>query len=156
MPLTEEQLVERFNSKQPPTGPLFGMTVLGVDQAKGVVRMSFEPGEHLTNPRGTIQGGIITAMLDDCAAYAGIVALGEPGFIASLEVKTSFLSPAFPGLLFAEGRCLNKIGLHLNPNLFTWNCLTEWRFDGCTAFGEDHDNWTAAGARRFFRRNGGA
>jgi uncharacterized protein (TIGR00369 family) len=109
MPLTEEQLVERFNSKQPPTGPLFGMTVLGVDQAKGVVRMSFEPGEHLTNPRGTIQGGIITAMLDDCAAYAGIVALGEPGFIASLEVKTSFLSPAFPGLLFAEGRCL-KMG----------------------------------------------
>jgi hypothetical protein len=54
--------------------------------------------------------------------------------------------------LRAEGRCLNKIGLHLNPNLFTWNCLTEWRFDGCTAFGEDHDNWTAAGARHFFRQ----
>lgn len=109
MPLTEEQLVERFNNKQPPTGPLFGMTVLGVDQEKGIVRMSFEPGEHLTNPRGTIQGGIVTAMLDDCAAYAGIVALGEPGFIASLELKTSFLSPAFPGLLYAEGRCL-KMG----------------------------------------------
>lgn len=109
MPLTEEQLMERFNNKQPPTGPLFGMTVLGVDQEKGIVRMSFEPGEHLTNPRGTIQGGIVTAMLDDCAAYAGIVALGEPGFIASLELKTSFLSPAFPGLLYAEGRCL-KMG----------------------------------------------
>lgn len=109
MPLTEEQLVERFNSKQPPTGPLFGMTVLGVDQDKGTVRMSFEPGANLTNPRGTIQGGIVTAMLDDCAAYAGIVALGEPGFIASLEVKTSFLSPAYPGLLYAEGRCL-KMG----------------------------------------------
>jgi len=54
--------------------------------------------------------------------------------------------------LRAEGRCLNRIGLHLNPNLFTWNCLTEWRFDGCTAFGEDHDNWTAAGARHFFRQ----
>ena len=109
MPLTEEQLVERFNAKQPPTGPLFGMKVLGVDQDKGIVRMSFEPGAHLTNPRGTSQGGIVTAMLDDCAAYAGIVALGEPGFIASLEVKTSFLSPAYPGLLHAEGRCL-KMG----------------------------------------------
>ncbi len=109
MPLTEEQLVDRFNAKQPPTGPLFGMKVLGVDQDKGIVRMSFQPDDRLTNPRGTIQGGIVSAMLDDCAAYAGIVALGEPGFIASLELKTSFLAPAYPGLLMAEGRCL-KMG----------------------------------------------
>jgi len=109
MPLTEAQLIERFNAKQPPTGPLFGMKVLGVDQEKSIVRMSFEPDERLTNPRGTIQGGIVSAMLDDCAAYAGIVALGEPGFIASLELKTSFLNPAYPGPLFAEGRCL-KMG----------------------------------------------
>ena len=109
MPLTEAQLIERSNAKQPPTGPLFGMKVLGVDQEKGIVRMSFNPDEKLTNPRGTIQGGIVSAMLDDCAAYAGIVALGEPGFIASLELKTSFFAPAYPGLLFAEGRCL-KMG----------------------------------------------
>ena len=30
-------------------------------------------------------------------------------FIASLELKTSFLNPAYPGLLLAEGRCL-KMG----------------------------------------------
>lgn len=53
--------------------------------------------------------------------------------------------------LHAEGRCLNKLGLHLNPNLFTVNCLTEWRFDGVTAYGEDHDNWSAPAARAFFR-----
>ena len=109
MPLTADQLLERFNSRQPPTGRLFNMRVLSVDVAAKTVRMSFEPGADLTNPRGTIQGGIVTAMLDDCAAYAGIVALGEPGFIASLEVKTSFLAPAFPGLLYGEGRCL-KMG----------------------------------------------
>jgi len=56
--------------------------------------------------------------------------------------------------LVAEGRCLNRIGLHLNPNLFTCNCLTEWRFGGATAYGEDHDNWSASAARRFF--SGGA
>jgi hypothetical protein len=53
--------------------------------------------------------------------------------------------------LHAEGRCLNKLGLHLNPNLFTVNCLSEWRFDGITAYGEDHDNWSAPAARAFFR-----
>lgn len=109
MPLSPEQLIERFNAKQPPTGILFGMKVLEVDAEAGRVRMSFEPDNRVTNPRGTIQGGMVAAMLDDAAAFAGIVALGEPGFIASMELKTSFFGPAFPGLLFAEGRCL-KMG----------------------------------------------
>jgi hypothetical protein len=51
----------------------------------------------------------------------------------------------------ARGRCLNHIALHLNPNLFTINSLTEWDLDGLACFGEDHDNWSAAGARHFFR-----
>jgi hypothetical protein len=55
--------------------------------------------------------------------------------------------------LVARGRCVNKLGVHLNPNLFTWNCLTEWTFGGVTAWGEDHDNWSAPAARRFFRRH---
>ena len=55
--------------------------------------------------------------------------------------------------LHAEGRSLNGLGLFLNPNLFTVNCLTEWTFDGITAYGEDHDNWSAAAARQFFRHH---
>jgi hypothetical protein len=53
--------------------------------------------------------------------------------------------------LRAEGVPVNRLGVHLNPNLFTWNCLTEWSWDGGRGWGEDHDNWSAAGARRFFR-----
>jgi hypothetical protein len=54
--------------------------------------------------------------------------------------------------LEAEGRCLNRLGLHLNPNLWTWNCLTEWSWDGGRrGYGEDHDNWSAAAFRRFVR-----
>ena len=53
----------------------------------------------------------------------------------------------------ARGRCLNGLGVFLNPNLYTVNCLTEWEFDGVTAFGEDHDNWSAAGIRRFLGRS---
>ncbi len=54
--------------------------------------------------------------------------------------------------LEAEGRCVNKIGVHLNPNLFTWNCLTEWRWNDHQAWGEDHDNWSAPAATTFFHR----
>lgn len=53
--------------------------------------------------------------------------------------------------LHAEGRCINKIGWHINPNLYSWNCLTKWEFQGESGYGEDHDNWTAKGARDYFR-----
>jgi uncharacterized protein (TIGR00369 family) len=109
MPLDNQQLLERFNARQPPTGILFGMKVLEVDQAGARVRLSFEIDQRFCNPRGTVQGGIVSALLDDAAAHAGIVALGEPGFIASMEIKTSFFAPAMQGTLFAEGRCL-KMG----------------------------------------------
>ena len=53
--------------------------------------------------------------------------------------------------LDAQGRALNGLGVFINPNMYTINCLTEWRFDGVTAFGEDHDNWSAPAIRRFMR-----
>ena len=53
--------------------------------------------------------------------------------------------------LEAEGRCVNHLGVHLNPNLFTFNCLTEWEYGGVSSWGEDHDNWSATSIRHFFR-----
>lgn len=54
--------------------------------------------------------------------------------------------------LEAEGVPHNKIGVHLNPNLWTWNCLTDWQWnDGKRGWGEDHDNWSASAFRRFVR-----
>ena len=35
--------------------------------------------------------------------------------------------------------------------MFTMNCLFEWTFDGVTAWGEDHDNWSHPAIRRFHR-----
>lgn len=53
--------------------------------------------------------------------------------------------------LEAEGQCLNKLGVPLNPNMLSINCLTDWRFSGVQGYGEDHENWTPAAARDFFR-----
>jgi hypothetical protein len=54
--------------------------------------------------------------------------------------------------LEAEGVCHNRIGVHLNPNLWTWNCLTDWQWDdGKRGWGEDHDNWSASAFRHFAR-----
>jgi hypothetical protein len=59
-------------------------------------------------------------------------------------------------LLEAEGRTHNRLAFWINPNLYTLNCLTEWSFDGTTAWGEDHDNHSSAGARALFRGFEGA
>ena len=53
--------------------------------------------------------------------------------------------------LEVEGRGHNALGMHRSPNAWTWNCLTEWQWDGLTAWGEDHDNWSTAGVRKFLR-----
>ncbi|MBW2268477.1 MAG: hypothetical protein JRH16_07855 [Deltaproteobacteria bacterium] len=59
--------------------------------------------------------------------------------------------------LHAEGRCANRLHFMMYPNLLAWNCLTEWQLDdGQTAWGEDRDNWTSAGMRRFRRETPGS
>ena len=57
----------------------------------------------------------------------------------------------------AIGDCQNHLGVHLNPNLWTWNALTQWHWaDGrISGYGEDHDNWGAASFRRFVRNSEG-
>lgn len=53
--------------------------------------------------------------------------------------------------LTADGICRNRLVFPINPNLLTVNCLVAWTFDGVDAFGEDHDNWSAASIRRHAR-----
>ena len=50
-----------------------------------------------------------------------------------------------------EGETVNRLGLFLNPNVYSIHSLTQWNFDGVTAWGEDHDSWSAASIRRFLR-----
>ncbi len=52
----------------------------------------------------------------------------------------------------AEGRTRNGCGIQLNPNLWCLNSMVEWDFDATLAIGEDHDNWSPAGYRRFWAR----
>jgi uncharacterized protein (TIGR00369 family) len=106
MPLSDEQLVERFNKRKPPTGVLFKSNILEVRAADGYVRMSYDIGPEFCNPSGAVQGGIVTAMLDDACAFACIIKTTERIYVPTLELKTSFLGAARPGLLYVEARCI--------------------------------------------------
>ena len=109
MPLSDEQLLERFNTRRPPTGILFKSQILRVDSQAGSVRVQYDIGIEFTNPSGSVQGGIVAAMLDDACAFACIAKAGTPVYVATLEMKTSFLAAAKPGLLYANARVI-KMG----------------------------------------------
>ena len=84
---------------------LLGMRPLSAEP--GHVRMEFTASEQFLNPAGVVQGGFITAMLDDTMGPAAVSQLGPGYFAPTLELKVSFLRPAGPGILVADGRVVH-------------------------------------------------
>ncbi|MBV7257687.1 PaaI family thioesterase [Pacificimonas sp. WHA3] len=104
--MTNEEVRERMNRFAPPTAAFLKTELLAVDQDAGTVRMAFTVGPELCNPNGSVQGGIVAAMLDDAAAYSAIVFSKRKIFVPTLEMKVSFFAAAKTGRLYADGRCV--------------------------------------------------
>jgi uncharacterized protein (TIGR00369 family) len=54
----------------PPCAQHLGWKLLEHDAAAGTVRVGFTPRPEFLNPAGYVQGGFLTAMLDDCMGPA--------------------------------------------------------------------------------------
>src|SRR2546430_12379808 len=61
-----------------------------------------------TLPRRTIQGGIITAMLDDAMGPVATAFLGGYHVAPTVELKTNFMRPATVGPLFVEAKVVHR------------------------------------------------
>ena len=48
-----------------PAAELLGWTLIEIDPEKGKIRVQYEAKREFLNPVGNVQGGILTAMLDD-------------------------------------------------------------------------------------------
>ena len=95
MPMTDDQLRDTMNARMSPSARLLGMNILEVDSKAGRVLMTFEPRPEFCNPMGSVQGGFVTAMLDDAAAYAAIIHSGERIAVPTIELKVSFFGPFY-------------------------------------------------------------
>jgi uncharacterized protein (TIGR00369 family) len=119
---TDEEVLAKFaNAKtRPPCSETLSLELTQVDQAKGTIRLKMVGLPQWCNPRGALQGGFVTAMLDEAMAVAGIVA-GELAFaVPTLELKTTFLRPCAAGPVEAEGRVIRwgKSAAFLEADLF--------------------------------------
>jgi uncharacterized protein (TIGR00369 family) len=119
---TDADILAKFahSKTRPPCSDTLGLELIGVDQAKGIVRLKMLGQPAWCNPRGMLQGGFVTAMLDEAMAIAGIIA-GDMAFaVPTLELKTTFLRPCPAGPVEAEGRVVRwgKSAAFLEADLF--------------------------------------
>ncbi|TNE59721.1 MAG: PaaI family thioesterase [Alphaproteobacteria bacterium] len=95
--------VQAILKKPSPASAALGLELTHVDVEGNRVQMVFHATEALCNKWGGIQGGMVAAMLDDAMAIAIGLSLEWGQISPTLEMKTSFLSAARPGLIRAEG-----------------------------------------------------
>src|SRR6202171_4924918 len=77
----------------PPSSKLLGWHLLDARPNKGWVRIGFDGRAEFCNPAGFIQGGILSAMLDDTMGPAVFVMTDGKLYTATITMTVNFLAP---------------------------------------------------------------
>ena len=91
-----------------PVLTLLGSRIDAVDAAAGSLSARYEAQANFRNPAGTVQGGMLSAMLDDLTASLVDATLAAGQAVATLSLNVSFLRPAQVGTLQGEARMLRR------------------------------------------------
>src|SRR3981189_1004330 len=86
----------------PPSSTLLGWHLSDARPREGWVRIGFDGKPAFCNPAGFIQGGILSAMLDDTMGPAVFVMTEGKLYTATITMTVNFLAPAKPGPLIGE------------------------------------------------------
>ncbi|MBO4222120.1 PaaI family thioesterase [Bradyrhizobium neotropicale] len=88
----------------PPCSKLLGWHLLDARPDEGWIRIGFEGKPEFCNPAGFIQGGMLSAMLDDTMGPAVFVMTDGKLYTATITMTVNFLAPARPGPIIGEAR----------------------------------------------------
>jgi uncharacterized protein (TIGR00369 family) len=86
----------------PPSSKLLGWHLMDARPKDGWVRIGFEGKQEFCNPAGLVQGGILSAMLDDTMGPAVFVMTEGKLYTATISMTVNFLAPARPGPIIGE------------------------------------------------------
>jgi uncharacterized protein (TIGR00369 family) len=90
------------NFTVPPSSKLLGWRLLDARPKDGWIRIGFDGKRDFCNPAGYVQGGILSAMLDDTMGPA-VFAMSEGRlYTATITMTVNFLAPARPGPITGE------------------------------------------------------
>ena len=88
----------------PPCAKLLGWHLLDARPKDGWIRIGFDGKPDFCNPAGFVQGGILSAMLDDTMGPAVFAMTEGRLYTATITMTVNFLSPARPGPIVGEAR----------------------------------------------------
>jgi uncharacterized protein (TIGR00369 family) len=89
---------------RPNAAALLGWKFITYDEQNSKAYIEFDASAELTNPMGNIQGGILSAMLDDCMGPSVYANLSATQVAVTIEAKTQFFRPASPGRILGWGQ----------------------------------------------------
>src|SRR5919109_4602947 len=88
----------------PPCATLLGWHLLDASPGEGWIRIGFDGKRDFCNPAGFVQGGILSAMLDDTMGPAVFAMTEGRLYTATITMTVNFLSPARPGPITGEAK----------------------------------------------------
>jgi uncharacterized protein (TIGR00369 family) len=90
----------------PPSAKLLGWRLLDARPWEGWLKVGFDGREEFCNPAGFIQGGILSAMLDDTMGPAVFVTSDGRFYTTTISLTVNFIAPAKPGPLIVEAQVI--------------------------------------------------
>src|SRR6204780_2754189 len=87
-----------------PAAILLGREIVSVDTGSGEVRLRFLADRQFSNRHGTVQGGMLAAMLDSATGNAVIANLPSDRTAVTTRLDTTFVKPAALGPITATAR----------------------------------------------------
>lgn len=91
-----------------PVATLLGWELIDVDPEAMTIEVGFTATEQFLNPAGSVQGGMLAAMLDDTLGPALVATLGPGEWAPTTDLHVQFLAPASPGRLVGRGRVVRS------------------------------------------------
>jgi uncharacterized protein (TIGR00369 family) len=88
----------------PPSAKLLGWHLLDARPKDGWIKVGFDGKKEFCNPAGLVQGGILSAMLDDTMGPAVFVMTEGKTYTTTISMTVNFLAPAKPGPITAEAQ----------------------------------------------------
>jgi uncharacterized protein (TIGR00369 family) len=92
----------------PPAALLLGREVISVDPQSGEVRLRFFAKSDFANRHGTVQGGMLAAMLDSATGNAMMASLPSDRTAVAARLDTTFLKAATMGPITAVARLVRQ------------------------------------------------
>ena len=99
---------EEVLAVETPCAQLLGRDIVAVNTEEGGATVRYTARPEFLNRHGTVQGGLLSAMLDSATAL-GLYGVLPPELTAvTTNLDVTFLRPARPGTFTAQSRVLSR------------------------------------------------